>query len=119
MQSPEEIEARVEMLTSPEALPEQPVSDPTRRQTEIYMKGDDLKEHIKLRDDADSNLRQIEKIRQEETERTNEAKPAEKVNELIAANAATQPGGNGCDGSRQHEHKNSTRAAPTAASETE
>ena len=50
------------------------------------MKGDDLKEHIKLRDDADSNLRQIEKIRQEETERTNEARTAEKVNELIAAN---------------------------------
>ena len=90
MQSPEEIEARVEVLTSPEASPEQPVSDPTRRWTEIYMKGADLKEHIKLRDDADSNLRQIEKIRQEETELPNEAKTAEKVNELIAADAATQ-----------------------------
>ena len=92
MQSPDEIEARVEMLTSPEASPEQSVSDPTRRRTEIYMQGDDLREHnvIKLRDHADSNLRQIEKIRQDEKERTNEAKTAEKVNELIAANAATQ-----------------------------
>jgi hypothetical protein len=90
MQSPDEIEARVEMLTSPEASPEQTVSDPTRRRTEIYMKSDDLREHIKLRDDADYDLRQTEKTRQDDKERTNEAKTAEKVNELIAANAATQ-----------------------------
>jgi len=90
MQSPDEIEARVEMLTSPEASPEQSISDPTRRRTEIYMQGDDLREHIKLQDDAGSNLQQIEKILQDKEERTNEAKTAEKVNELIAANAATQ-----------------------------
>ena len=90
MQSLDEIEARVELLTSRKASPEQPVSDLTRRRTEIYMKGGKLKDHIKLRDDADSNLQKIEKIRQEENERTNEAKPAAKVNELIAANAATQ-----------------------------
>ena len=54
------------------------------------MKSDDLREHIKLRDDADYDLRQTEKTRQDDKERTNEAKTAEKVNELIAANAATQ-----------------------------
>ena len=79
MQSPDEIEARVEMLTSPEASPEQSISDPTRRRTEIYMQGDDLREHIKLQDDAGSNLRQIEKILHDKEERTNEAKTEEKV----------------------------------------
>ena len=73
------------------------------------MKGDDLREQIKLRDDADYDLRQIEKTRQDDKERTNEAKTAEKVNE--------HTGSNGRDGGRQYEHKNSAHAAPTAASE--
>ena len=49
-----------------------------------------LLEHIKLRDDTDFNLRSIEKLQTEEEERTIEEATQEKVNELIAANAATQ-----------------------------
>ena len=54
------------------------------------MKPEDYKEHIKLRDDADSNLRSIEKLQREDTQRNDEAQTKTKVNELIAANAATQ-----------------------------
>ena len=84
MQSPDEIEARVEMLTSPEASPEQSVSDPTRQRTEIYMQGDDLREHIKLRDDADSKLQQTETIRQDkEEEKTTKRKLQKRSTSLL------------------------------------
>jgi hypothetical protein len=53
------------------------------------MKAAEYEDHIKLRQTAELNLRSIEK-RQAEEDKTNEAKTNEKVNELIAANAATQ-----------------------------
>ena len=46
-------------------------------------------DHMKCRDDAAYGLRAIEKLRQEEKQRTSETKTEDKVNELIAANAAT------------------------------
>ena len=51
-----------------------------------------LQEHIKLRGDADFNLRSIGELRTQGNERTTEAKTEDKVNGLIstAANAATQ-----------------------------
>ena len=79
----------VDRLTSPNPSPEPAINDPSRRRTEIYMKAAEYEDHIKLRQTAELNLRSIEK-RQAEEDKTNEAKTNEKVNELIAANAATQ-----------------------------
>ena len=64
--------------------------DPTRRRTEIYMRNEDLTEHIKLRQHADHELNLIDKLRQESEERSSDDTTERKVNELIAANAATQ-----------------------------
>ena len=90
MQSPEEIEEVVGRLISTTPSPESAIQDPTRRRTEIYLREDQRLDHVKLRDDAGFDLRAIDKLRQEETQRTSETKTEDKVNELIAANAATQ-----------------------------
>ena len=89
MQSPEEIEEAVGRLISTTPSPESAIHDPTRRRTEIYERKDQRLEHLKLRDDAGFDLRAIDKI-QEQQQRTSDTKTEDKVNELIAANAATQ-----------------------------
>ena len=89
MQSPEEIEAMADSITSPNPSPEPAINDPSRRWAEIYMKAAEYEDHIKLRKRADLNMCSIEKQQADEN-KTNEAQTNEKVNELIAANAATQ-----------------------------
>ena len=66
--------------------------DPSRRRTEFYIQGKDFQDHIKLREHTDDNLRLIEKLQRETYERTSAShdKAEDKVDELIAANAATQ-----------------------------
>ena len=54
------------------------------------MRNEDLTEHIKLRQHADHELNLIDKLRQESEERSSDDTTERKVNELIAANAATQ-----------------------------
>ena len=90
MQSPEEVEDMVNRLTSPEPSPDFAIQEPSRRRTEVYMRDDRLEEHIKLREDTDFNLQTIEKLRVDEQERNTDEATKEKVNKLIAANAATQ-----------------------------
>ena len=70
--------------------PESAKQDPSRRRTEIYMRNEEMTEHIKLQEHADFELSFIDKLRREENERTTDEKTKDKVNELIAANAATQ-----------------------------
>ena len=54
------------------------------------MRNDEMTDHIKLRENADFELDRIDKLRQEEKERTYDDTTKDKVDELIAANAATQ-----------------------------
>ena len=54
------------------------------------MKADDYNEHIKLREDVYDDLRPEKKKQEEEQQRTKEEKTTTTVNELIAANVATQ-----------------------------
>ena len=70
--------------------PEPAMQDPSRRRTEIYIQGKDFRDHIKLRDNADDSLTLIEKLQREAYERTDNDKTEDKVDKLIAANAATQ-----------------------------
>ena len=86
--SPEEIKELVDRHARPS--PESAKQDPSRRRTEIYMRNEEMTEHIKLREHADFKLNLIDQLRREENERTTDEKTKDKVNELIAANAATQ-----------------------------
>ena len=70
--------------------PEPAMQDPSWRRTEIYIQGKDFRDHIKLRDNADDSLTLIEKLQREAYERTDNDKTEDKVDKLIAANAATQ-----------------------------
>ena len=70
--------------------PEPAMQDPSRRRTEIYIHGKAFQDHIKLREHADDNLTLIEKLQRETYERTSDDKAEDKVDELIAANAAAQ-----------------------------
>ena len=70
--------------------PEPTMQDPSRRRTEIYTQGKDFRDHIKLRDNADDSLTLIAKLQREAYERTDNDKTEDKVDKLIAANAATQ-----------------------------
>ena len=70
--------------------PEPAVLDPSRRRTEIYMKADDYKEHLKLREDVNDDMQPEKKKHEEKEQRTNDEKTTTTVDELIAANAATQ-----------------------------
>ena len=87
-------------------LIQQLMQDLSRRRTEIYMQGMDFQDHIKLRDHADDSLTLIEKLQQEAHEITNDNKAEDKVDELIAANAATQATIYICDGRGKCEHQN-------------
>ena len=77
----------IEKQTATKPSPESAIQDPSRRRTEIYMRADRQTEHFKLRGDAEEDLHSIEKLHEEQA---TETKTDEKVNELIAANAATQ-----------------------------
>ena len=70
--------------------PEPTMQDPSRRRTEIYIQGKDFQDHIKLRDHADNSPTLIEKLQREAYERTSNDEAEDKVDELIAANTATQ-----------------------------
>ena len=72
----------IEKQTTIKPSPESSIQDPSRRRTEIYMRADQHSEHFKLRGDAEEDLQSIEKLHDTKTD--------ERVNELIAANAATQ-----------------------------
>ena len=72
----------IEKQTTTKPSPGSAIQDPSRRRTEIYMRADQHSEHFKLRGDAEEDLQSIEKLHDTKTD--------ERVNELIAANAATQ-----------------------------
>ena len=69
--------------------PESAKQDLSQRRTEIYMRNEDLTEHMTLREHADHELNPIDKLRHESEERTSNDKTEIKVNELIAANASS------------------------------
>ena len=66
------------------------MQDPSRRRTEIYIRDKDFEDHIKPREHAEDNLTTIEKLQRGLYEQTSDDKTKEMVNELFAANAATQ-----------------------------
>ena len=74
----------VQRFTSPTTT----TQDPSRRRTEIYMRPDEQKEHFKLRADANEDLQAINKL--QETAAATDTTTEQKMNELFAANAATQ-----------------------------
>ena len=74
----------VQRFTSPTTT----TQDPSRRRTEIYMRPDEQKEHFKLRADANEDLQAISKL--QETAAATDTTTEQKMNELFAANAATQ-----------------------------
>ena len=74
----------VQRFTSPTTA----TQDPSRRRTEIYMRPDEQKEHFKLRADANEDLQAIDKLH--EAASATDTTTEDKMNELFAANAATQ-----------------------------
>ena len=86
--SPEEINELVDRHTRPS--PESAKQDPSWRRTEIYMRNEEMTEHIKLQENTDFELNLIDKLRREDNQQTHDKKTKDKVDELIATNAATQ-----------------------------